>query len=244
MKFLFIIIFVLYSTLLNAEQNSTKSHNDSFKVLSKNEIEKIVTNQTNEIFNQEKSWELDYIVYWLTAIMFVLMIYGLIVELKKHKLETKVEKLEESLKEYEKSIKKELKNDLESDLKTMLKEKTNSIINENIKLNLKLYNKKLSQREYFKNQVLYDISKWFSEKLKYSKSPKEIQNSYSWHNERLYIINKLAHGDKIQVEKSLKELQGSSAKDLLKLPSFKRFLKFLSEDDIDIDTLVKQLLLL
>jgi len=203
---------------------STVSKKDTSKFATKVEVEKRISEQVNKNIN--------ILIMTFTGLMGLLMLYGITIELRKNSIEKQIDNLENDLHNKVENAGNQIRKNIEESIKTELFKLTK----ENITSTSKLYHQQLLKKEFLKNNILYNLNKWRFEKISIKNN--KLEEVEKWYNERFYIINKLAYGNKQRIRRTLIELQGSSAIELMQLPSFINFLDFLAKDDLELKPLV------
>lgn len=113
-------------------------------------------------------------------------------------------------------------------------------INQKTKSIIKNTNKKIKnefqKEEFLRNMLLNDLNKMRATQQQNSEN---IAQAFSDHVDRYNVVSQLTSGIKDEQTKALRKLSTGVYKKIIKLQSFKNFIEFLKDSDIDLDMLAK-----
>ncbi len=113
-------------------------------------------------------------------------------------------------------------------------------INQKTKSIIKNTNKKIrnefQKEEFLRNMLFNDLNKMRATQQQNSEN---IAQAFSDHVDRYNVVSQLTSGIKDEQTKALRKLSTGVYKKIIKLQSFKNFIEFLKDSDIDLDMLDK-----
>ncbi len=111
-----------------------------------------------------------------------------------------------------------------------INKKTTSVI----KKMTKIQRVESQKEEFLRNLLFYDLSKMRSTE---QNDKDNFAKAFSDHADRFYIVSQLTSGIDKERSKALRKLATGSYRKIIKLKSFKNYITYLKESDIDLDTL-------
>lgn len=92
------------------------------------------------------------------------------------------------------------------------------------------------KEEFIRNLIFYDLNKMRSTE---QNDKDNFEKAFSDYADRFYIVSQLTSGIDKERSKALRKLATGSYRKIVKLKSFKNYITYLKESDIDLDTLAK-----
>ena len=216
MRGLFLALFVLF---LVSCSDSPVQVIDNKKVL-------------EDVMNEKLLASVEYINTTIGVVMTIFALLLAVVSIGFYNVyKQKKEIIEEVKDRTELLIDKKFK-DKSKDIYDEITEKTTSVI----KKITKIERAESQKEEFLRNLLFYDLSKMRSTE---QNDKDNFSKAFSDHADRYYVISQLTSGIDKEQTSALRKLGTGSYRKIIKLKSFKDYIIYLKESDIDLETLDK-----